>query len=127
MRFQKRQVHTKKNPNFLSIIPLLPTKLSLDKLKDQAAYITFTLQVSKGSAPGTLTYRKGIRTFEEGDPQQWMEVITGLKKIWAQNLITAPTDMSNTAVALLKGDSLTVERYSPTISWIPLSILLFNV
>jgi hypothetical protein len=36
-----------------------------------------------------------------------MEVITGLKEIWAQNLITALTDMSNTAVALLKGDSLT--------------------
>jgi hypothetical protein len=36
-----------------------------------------------------------------------MEVITGLKEIWAQNSITAPTDMSNTAVALLKGDSLT--------------------
>jgi hypothetical protein len=36
-----------------------------------------------------------------------MEVITGLKEIWAQNLITAATDISNTAVALLKGDSLT--------------------
>jgi hypothetical protein len=58
-------------------------------------------------APGTPTHRKSIRTFEEGDPQQWMIVITRLKEIWAQNLITAPTDMSNTAVAILKGDSLT--------------------
>jgi hypothetical protein len=58
------------------------------------------------TAPGTLTYRKSIRTFEEGDPQQWMEVITGLKEIWAQNLVTVPTDMSNTAVAILKGESL---------------------
>jgi hypothetical protein len=76
-------------------------------LKDKAAYITFTLQVSKGSGPGTPTYRKSISTFEEGDPQQWMEVITGLKEIWAQNSITEPTDMSNTAMAILKGDSLT--------------------
>jgi hypothetical protein len=75
-------------------------------LKDKAAYITFTSQVSKGLAPGTLTYRKSIRTFEEKDPQQWMEVITRLKEIWAQNLITAPTDMSNTAVAILKGDCI---------------------
>jgi hypothetical protein len=30
-----------------------------------------------------------------------------VKEIWAQNLITAPTNMSNTAVAILKGDSLT--------------------
>jgi hypothetical protein len=33
-----------------------------------------------------------------------MEVITRLK---AQNSISEPTDMSNTAVAILKGDSLT--------------------
>jgi hypothetical protein len=108
MRFQKRQAYNKKTtPKFLPVIPLLPTKLSLDELKDKAAYILFTLQVSKGLTPGTLTYRKSIRTFEEGDPQQWMEVITGLKEIWAQNLITVLTDMPNTAVAILKGDSLT--------------------
>jgi hypothetical protein len=65
------------------------------------------LQVSKGSGPGTPTYRKSIRTFDEGDPQQWMEVITRLKEIWAQNSILELTDMSNTAVAILKGDSLT--------------------
>jgi hypothetical protein len=84
MRFQKRQVYNKKTtPKFLPVIPLLPTKLSSDELKDKAAYITFRLQVSKGLAPGAPTYRKSIRTFEEGDPQQW------------------------TAVAILKGDSLT--------------------
>jgi hypothetical protein len=78
----------------------------LDELKDKAAYITFSLQVSEGLVPGTPTYRKSIRTFDEGDPQQWMEVITGMKEIWAQNSITVPTDMPSTAVAILKGDSL---------------------
>jgi hypothetical protein len=107
MHFQKHQVHTKKTPKFLPLVPLLPTKLLLDELKDKVAYITFTLQVSQGSALGTPTYRKSIRTFEEGDPQQWMEVIIGLKEIWAQNSIMVPTDMSSTAVAILKGDSLT--------------------
>jgi hypothetical protein len=108
MRFQKRQAYNKKTtPKFLPVIPLLPTKLLSDELKDKSAYIMFTLQVSKGSGPGTPTYRKSIRTFDGGDPQQWMEVITGLKEIWAQNSITVPMDMSNTAVAILKGDSLT--------------------
>jgi hypothetical protein len=108
MRFQKLQAYNKKTtPKFLPVIPLLPTKLLLDELKDKAAYILFTLQVSKGLAPGTPTYRKSIRTFEEGDPQQWMEVITRLKEIWAQNSITVRTYMSNTAMAILKGDSLT--------------------
>jgi hypothetical protein len=78
-----------------------------DELKDKVAYITFTLQVSKGSAPGTLNYKKSIRAFDEGDPQEWMDVITGLREIWAQNSIMVPTDMSNTVVALLKGESLT--------------------
>jgi hypothetical protein len=82
MRFQKRQAYNKKTtPKFLPAIALLPTKILLDELKDNAAYILFTLQVSKGLAPGTPTYRKSIRTFEEGDPQQWMEVITRLKEI----------------------------------------------
>jgi hypothetical protein len=108
MRFQKCQAYNKKTtPKFLQVIPLLPMKLLLDELKDKLAYITFALQVSKGSGPGTPTYRKSIRTFDKGDRQQWMEVITGLKEIWAQNSITVLTDMSNTAVAILKGDSLT--------------------
>jgi hypothetical protein len=80
----------------------------LDELKYKAAYITFTLQVSKGLAPGTPNSKKSIRTFEEGDPQQWMDVITGLREISAQNSITVLRDMSsNTVIALLKGDSLT--------------------
>jgi hypothetical protein len=56
MRFQKRQAYNKKTttPKFLPVIPLLPTKLLPDELKDKSAYITFTLQVSKGSGPGTL-------------------------------------------------------------------------
>jgi hypothetical protein len=136
MCFQKRQAYNKKTTHkFLLVIPLLstkllldelkdkavipplPTKLLLDELKDKAAYITFTLQVSKGSGPGTLTYRKRIRTFEEGDPQQWMEVITGLKEIWAQNSITKPTDMSNTAMAILKGDKTIAPIRMTNPSW----------
>jgi hypothetical protein len=71
MLFQKHQAYNKETtPKFLPVIPLLTSKLSADELKDKGAYITFMLQMSKGSGPGTLTYRKSIRTFEEGDPQQ---------------------------------------------------------
>jgi hypothetical protein len=56
--------------------------------------------VSKGSVPGTPSYKKRIRTFDEGDPQQWMDVITSLREIWAENSITVPMDMSNTVVTL---------------------------
>jgi hypothetical protein len=106
MRFQKRQTTYKKSHGFQPVIPLVPTKLSSEELKDKAAYITFTLQITQGSGPGTPNYKKSIRTFDEGDPQQWMEVITGLREIWAQNSVTNPADMSNTVMAILKGDSL---------------------
>ncbi len=107
MRFPKRQVTYKKSPGFLPVIPLVPTKLTADELKDKAAYIIFTLQVSRGGGAGAPTYKKSVRTFEDGDPQQWMEVMTGLREIWLQNSVDDPRDMSNTVVAILKGDSLT--------------------
>jgi hypothetical protein len=104
MRFAKRQVTYKKSPGFVPVIPLVPTKLTAE---DKSAYITFTLEVSRGTGPGTPNYKKSVRTFEDGDPQQWMEVMTGLREIWFQNSVDDATDMSNTMVAMLKGDSLT--------------------
>jgi hypothetical protein len=106
LRFQKRQVTYKKSPGFMPMIPLVPTKLTAEELKDKSAYITFMLQVSS-AGPGTLNYKKSVRTFEDGDPQQRMEVMTGLGEIWLQNSIDDAADMSNTVVAILKGDSLT--------------------
>jgi hypothetical protein len=107
MRFQKRQTTYKKSPGFVPVIPLVPTQLTAEELKDKSAYITFTLQVSRGGGPGAPTYKKNVHTFEDGDPQQWMEVMTALREIWLQNSVDNPTDMSNTVVAILKGDSLT--------------------
>jgi hypothetical protein len=65
------------------MIPLVLTKLSKDKLKDKLVYITFsTLQISRDAAPGTPCLKKNVWTFEYVDPQQWMEVMTGLREIW---------------------------------------------
>jgi hypothetical protein len=85
MQFQKCQVTHKKSPKLQPVIPLIPKTLLLDKLEDKAVYITFLHQeVSKGSGLGLPNYKKSIRTFEEGDPQQWMEVITGLKGLGSE-------------------------------------------
>jgi hypothetical protein len=107
MRFHKRQVTYKKSPGFVPVIPLVPTQLTAEELKDKSAYIIFTLQVSRGTGPGTPNYKKSVRTFEDGDPQQWMDVMTGLREIWLQNSIHDAKDMSNAVAAILKGDSLT--------------------
>jgi hypothetical protein len=107
MQFQKCQVTYKKSPGFVPVFPLVPTKLTAEELKDKSVYITFTLQVSRGTGPGTPNCKKSVRTFENGDPQRWMDVMTGLREIWLQNSVDDATDMSNTVVAILKGDSLT--------------------
>jgi hypothetical protein len=48
-----------------------------------------------------------MRTFEEGSPQELMDVLTGLREIWKQNSVNALHDQATTIAAILKGDSLT--------------------
>ena len=106
MRFQKRSnVLIKKTPTFLPIIPL--TKLKTTDDADKSKYITFELKVSAGSGRGQPSYKKHVETFEEGTPQEWMDVLTGLREIWKQNSVKEPTDRAATVAAILKGDSRT--------------------
>ena len=106
MRFVKRHTSNKTSPTFLPVIPLVKQKLAIDD-KDKSAFITFELKVRAGTGAGTPSYKKNMRTFEEGTPQEWMDVLTGLKEIWKQNSVVEPTDQAATIAAILKGDSLT--------------------
>jgi hypothetical protein len=106
MRFQKRQTGAIKRATFLPIIPLVRQVIpSTDT--DKAAFITFELKVCAGTGTGTPSYKKFMKTFEEGSPQEWMDVLTGLKEIWKQNSVNGATDRAATISAILKGDSLT--------------------
>jgi hypothetical protein len=91
---------------FLPVIPLVKIKLDSDR-KDKASFITFELKVRAGAGAGTPSYKKSIKTFEEGTPQEWMDVLNGLKEIWKQNSVNGPTDRAATVAAILKGDSIT--------------------
>jgi hypothetical protein len=104
MQFQKRSYKT--SSRFLPILPLVPIKLPTDD-KDKSKFITFELKVRAGAAAGTPSYKKSMRTFEEGSPQDWMDVMIGLREIWKQNSVNGPTDRAATIAAILKGDSLT--------------------
>jgi hypothetical protein len=106
MRFIKQNTNTKNFQSFLPIIPLVRIKLPIDD-KDKSAFITFELKVRAGTGAGTPSYKKNMRTFEEGSPQEWMDVLTGLREIWKQNSVVEPTDQAATIAAILKGDSLT--------------------
>jgi hypothetical protein len=48
-----------------------------------------------------------VRVFEEGTPQQWIDLIRDVEEIWTQNTVNGPLDRTSTIRALLKGESLT--------------------
>ena len=45
--------------------------------------------------------------FEEGSPQEWLELLKDVDEVWTQNTINGPTDCVATMHAALRGDSLT--------------------
>ena len=87
----------------LSLVPEVPVKISDDKSK----FITFELKVRAGQPAGSTSYKKYVRVFEEGSPQQWIELMQDLREIWTQNTINGPSDRTATVRSLLKGETLT--------------------
>jgi hypothetical protein len=61
----------------------LPLKISEDKSK----FTTFELKVRAGQPAG-----KYVRVFEEGSPQEWIDLAQDLRKNWAQNSINGLSD-----------------------------------
>ena len=107
MKFQKQSGNYKPSSSrFLPILPLIKIELTADELKDKTKFVTFECKVKAGAPANGPTYKKNMRTFEEGNPQEWMDVLTGLREIWRQNSVTGPTDQAATVTAILKGDAL---------------------
>jgi hypothetical protein len=57
--------------------------------------------------PADLTkYKKYVGKFEEGTPQDWIDLLKDLlDNIWTQNLMTGGTDRASTVRAVVKGES----------------------
>ena len=105
MQFVKKSAPKKFSP-LQAILPLVRVKLPVDD-EDKSKFITFDLKVRAGAAAGSPNYKKSMRVFEEGSPQEWMDVLAGIREIWRQNTVNGPNDRAATIVAILKGDSLT--------------------
>jgi hypothetical protein len=88
------------------VLPLLPEVLPT-KDQDMLKFINFELKSRAGQPAGSTTYKKFVRVFEEGSPQQWIDLIQDLEEIWTQNSVNGPSDRTSTIRALLKGKSLT--------------------
>jgi hypothetical protein len=87
------------------ILTLIPEVLMTPE-QDKSKFISFELKSRVGQAAGGLTYKKFVRTFEEGTPQEWIELVWNINEIWTQNSINGPTDRTATIRSLLKGESL---------------------
>jgi len=58
-----------------------------------------------GQPADSTKYKKYVRKFEEGTPQQWIDLLRDLEEIWTQNSMTGATDRTSTVRALVRGES----------------------
>ena len=65
------------------------------------------LKVRVGAPATSATYKKHVKTFEEGSPQDWIRLLKDLDEIWNQNSVNGPSDKTATIRSLVKGESLT--------------------
>ena len=91
--------------NLQPVLPLIPEVLpGLEE--DKSQFISLELRTRAGG-PVNSTYKKYVRKFEEGTPQQWIELLKDFEEIWQQNSINGGADRTATVRSLLRGDSLT--------------------
>ena len=86
------------------VLPLIPEVLPSQD-EDKARFIALDVKVRAGG-PNESKYKKYVRKFEEGTPQQWVDLLNDLNEIWRQNSVNGGADRMSTVRAVLRGDSL---------------------
>ena len=100
------RIPKKKSGSLQPVLPLIPEKLPT-KEDDKASFLTFELKSKEGQPEGSTKYKKAVRKFEEGSPQQWIDLLKDLREIWKQNSIKEGSDRAATIRSLVKGESAT--------------------
>ena len=106
MRSIASRIPKKKSGSLQPVLPLVPEKLPT-KEDDKSIFLTFELKTQEGQPDGATKYKKSVRKFEEGSPQQWIDLIKDLQEIWKQNSIKEGSDRAATVRSLVKGESAT--------------------
>ena len=88
------------------VLPLIPEKLP-SKDEEKGSFIAFELKSRVGQPDNGTKYKKFVRKFEEGTPQQWIDLLRDMEEIWTQNSMNGGTDRASTVRALVRGESLT--------------------
>ena len=86
------------------VLPLVPLKIPSVE-DEKGMFWVFELKTRVGQPADSTKYKKYVRKFEEGTPQQWIDLLKDLDKIWTQNSMTGGTDRASTVRAVVKGES----------------------
>jgi hypothetical protein len=73
--------------------------------EEKGRLIAFSLKTRVGQPSDATKYKKYIKKFEEGSPQEWIDMLRDLEKIWTQNSMTGGTGRVSTVRALVRGES----------------------
>ena len=96
----------KKGGTLQPVLPLIPDKL--ETTDDQKSkFVSLELKTRVGQPDNATKYKKFVQKFEEGTPQQWIDLLRDLNEIWTQNSINGGTDRASTVRALVRGESST--------------------
>ena len=104
MSMQGKIPRVKKAGHLIPVLLLIPAKSSSFE-EEKGRYIAFELKTRVGQPADSTKYKKYVRKFEEGTPQEWIDMLRDLEEIWTQNSMTGGTDRASTVRALVRGES----------------------
>jgi hypothetical protein len=104
MSIQSRIPRVQKAGHLLPVLRLIPYKNS-NVDEENGRYIAFELKTRVRQPSDATKYKKFVRKFEEGSPQEWIDMLKNLDEIWTQNSMTGGTDRASTVRALVRGES----------------------
>ena len=73
------------------VIPLVVESIESTKEMDKSKYISMDLKI-RHNGPHSSTYKKYIKRFEGGTPQEFIDLLKSYDEIWHQNSITLGVD-----------------------------------
>jgi hypothetical protein len=88
----------------LPFLPLINQKM-VKMEEEKGKFIAFDLTTWVGQHSDATKYKKYVRKFEEGNPQEWIDMLRDLEEIWTLNSMTSGTDRASTVRALVGGES----------------------
>ena len=78
-----------------------------DKDSDPSRYVEMMLKCKAGALPeNSQKYKKKFKIFEEGSPQEYVDVREAIAEIWRQNSIVNAEDRISIVKMLIQGESL---------------------